>query len=220
MGQLTALIGRQVAWRVAGRAASFGILLTMIADGSTCCLMSDGDAISDIGGHQWVAISVQSISWSIGQKACFLGRSVADSEASDDDFMISMADPWCWRRLTDFMLQKSDFGKITGANHLETWKGAKTVGFQAKSDDLDPYGRRRRWGRRPWAMVAGDHGTFVPFRSPFGRRFFVFFISSFSCIFLEIFPHLFTWFSWGKLDEKPCKSEHKVFLFFENPKTL
>ena len=33
---------------------SFGILLTMIANGSTCALMSDGDAISDIGCNQWV----------------------------------------------------------------------------------------------------------------------------------------------------------------------
>ena len=39
------------------------------------------------------ATSVQSISRSVGQKVCFLGRSVDDFEASDDDSMISMADP-------------------------------------------------------------------------------------------------------------------------------
>ena len=39
------------------------------------------------------ATSVQSISRSVGQKVCFLGRPVDNSEASDDDFMISKADP-------------------------------------------------------------------------------------------------------------------------------
>ena len=48
-GHLTSLISRQVTLRVAGRAASFGILPAMIIDGSACCLMSDGDAISNIG---------------------------------------------------------------------------------------------------------------------------------------------------------------------------
>ena len=47
-GHLTALSGRQEVRRVAGRATSFGILLVMITDGSTCCLMSDGDATSNI----------------------------------------------------------------------------------------------------------------------------------------------------------------------------
>ena len=37
--------------------------------------------------------SVQLISQSIGQKVCFLGQPVGDSEASDDDLMILTADP-------------------------------------------------------------------------------------------------------------------------------
>ena len=48
MGHLTSLIGCPGARRVAGRTAYFGILLAMIADGSPCCLMSDGNATSDI----------------------------------------------------------------------------------------------------------------------------------------------------------------------------
>ena len=47
-GHLTVLSGHQGPQKVAGRAASFGILLLMIIDGSTCCLMSDGNAASDI----------------------------------------------------------------------------------------------------------------------------------------------------------------------------
>ena len=39
------------------------------------------------------ATSVQSISRSVGQKVCFLGRPVGDFGVSDDDPMISAADP-------------------------------------------------------------------------------------------------------------------------------
>ena len=39
------------------------------------------------------ATSVQSISRSVGQKVCFLGRPVGDFEVFDNDQMISMADP-------------------------------------------------------------------------------------------------------------------------------
>ena len=39
------------------------------------------------------ATSIQSISRSIGQKVCFVGLLVGNSEALDDDFMISTADP-------------------------------------------------------------------------------------------------------------------------------
>ena len=52
-GHLTSLIGCWVAWRVTGRAASFGILLAMIIDGSVRCLMSDDDENSNISWHQW-----------------------------------------------------------------------------------------------------------------------------------------------------------------------
>ena len=38
------------------------------------------------------ATSMQLISRSIGQKVCFLGRPVGDSEVSDDDFIILTAD--------------------------------------------------------------------------------------------------------------------------------
>ena len=37
--------------------------------------------------------SVQSISRSVRQKVCFLGQPVDDSEALDDDSMISTVDP-------------------------------------------------------------------------------------------------------------------------------
>ena len=39
------------------------------------------------------ATSVQSISGSVGQKVCFLGRSVGGFGVSDDDQMILIADP-------------------------------------------------------------------------------------------------------------------------------
>ena len=39
------------------------------------------------------ATSVQSISRSVGQKVCFLGRPVGVFGVSDDDQMILMADP-------------------------------------------------------------------------------------------------------------------------------
>ena len=39
------------------------------------------------------ATSVQSISRSVGQKVCFLGRPVGSFGVSDDDQMISMANP-------------------------------------------------------------------------------------------------------------------------------
>ena len=48
-GHLTSLIGCLGAQRIAGRTTSFGTHLAMIAVGSTCCLMSDDDASSDIG---------------------------------------------------------------------------------------------------------------------------------------------------------------------------
>ena len=48
-GHLTLLIGCPGAQKVAGHTASFEILFAIIADGSTCCLMLDGDATSDIG---------------------------------------------------------------------------------------------------------------------------------------------------------------------------
>ena len=40
-----------------------------------------------------LATSVQAISRSVGQKVNFLGRPVGDFGVSDDDQMISMADP-------------------------------------------------------------------------------------------------------------------------------
>ena len=39
------------------------------------------------------ATSVESISRSVGPKVCFLGRPVGDFGVSNDDRMISMADP-------------------------------------------------------------------------------------------------------------------------------
>ena len=50
-GHLTTSSGRRSARRVAGR-TYFGILLAMIADGSTYFFMLDGDATLNIVGHQ------------------------------------------------------------------------------------------------------------------------------------------------------------------------
>ena len=66
MVHLTALSGRQGARRVAGRTTSFGMLLAIIADGSTCCLMSDGGETSDIDYYQWAG-NICPIDFSIGQ---------------------------------------------------------------------------------------------------------------------------------------------------------
>ena len=130
------------------------------------------------------ATSVQSISWSVRQKVCFLGRPVGDFGVSDDDRMISTADPWCWRRSTDIMPQKSKLEKITGAKHHKKGKVQKKVGFRAKSGDLDP-------------MVAGDHGAFVPFWSPFDRVF-----QSFSLLFSSIFFLIFLPINWLDFPEE------------------
>ena len=65
-GHLTSLIGCRVDWRVVGRAASFGILLAMIIDGSACYLMSDDDANSDIGWHQWAG-NICPVDFTIGR---------------------------------------------------------------------------------------------------------------------------------------------------------
>ena len=44
-------------------------------------------------GTSGPATSVKSILRSVGQKVCFLGRPVGDFGVSDDDRMISTADP-------------------------------------------------------------------------------------------------------------------------------
>ena len=151
------------------------------------------------------ATSVQSISWSVGQKVCFLGRPVGSFGVSDDDQMISMADPWCWRRSTDIMPQKSDFKKITGANHYETRKESEKRTFRRKSGDPDFQGRRR-----PWTLV---HFS-VAFRSPFLGRFSGFFASVFSCIFLWHFSSFIGLIPLKKTRRKAVQIRAQSFLFF------
>ena len=160
------------------------------------------------------ATFVQSISLSVGQEVCFLGRPVGDFGVSNDDRMTSMADAWCWQRSTDIMPQKSDFKKITRAKYRETRKRtAKTAllaeirrpGFPGSPTTMGPvtvgHGRRRPWG-------------FCPF---FGRRFLAVsraFSLLFSLVFFfEISLHLLAWFHWRKLVKKSCKSGHKVSYF-------
>ena len=67
-------MGRRVTWRVAGRAASFEILLAMIIDGSICYLMSDDDANSDIGWHQWAG-NICPVDFTIGRAESVLSWS-------------------------------------------------------------------------------------------------------------------------------------------------
>ena len=124
--------------------------------------------------------SVQSISRSGGQKVCFLGRSVDNFEVSDDDSMIPAADPRCRRRSTDFMLKKSEFGKITVTNQLGTRKIPEKQGFWARSGCPNLHGRRRPWGLCP--MVGRLP---VAFSSPFFVRFRFCFLLHFSWNFLS-----------------------------------
>ena len=72
---------------------SFGILPAMIIDGSTCRLMSDDDANQRLVDTNGPATSVQSISRSVGQKVYFLSWPVGGFGVSNDDRMISTADP-------------------------------------------------------------------------------------------------------------------------------
>eukprot|EP00268_Persea_americana_P014082 TRINITY_DN16238_c0_g1_i1.p1 TRINITY_DN16238_c0_g1~~TRINITY_DN16238_c0_g1_i1.p1 ORF type:complete len:102 (-),score=2.03 TRINITY_DN16238_c0_g1_i1:83-388(-) len=101
------------------------------------------------------------------------------------------------------MPKKSEFKKITGAKHYETRKESEKWSFRRKSSDLDFQGRRQPcthgrwqpWGRRPRAMVTGNHGPRSPatmgllplFRSPFGRCFSAVF-QAFLLLFLLYFP--------------------------------
>ena len=162
------------------------------------------------------ATFVQPISWSVGQKVCFLGRPVGSFGVSDDDQMILIADPWCWRRSTDIMPQKSDFKKITGAKHRETRKRTETRHFWRKSGDPDFQGRRRPWGWRPWTLVHFP----IAFRSPFLGRFSGFFASVFSCIFLWHFSSFIVLIPLKKSCRKAVQIRAQSFLFLEKPKTL
>ena len=156
------------------------------------------------------ATSVQSISWSVGQKVCFLGRPVGSFGVSDDDQMISMADPWCLRRSTDIMPKKSDFKKITAAKLRETRKRTEKRQFWRKSGDLDFHARRR-----PWTL-----GHFwVAFRSPFLGRLSGFFASVFSCIFLWHFSSFIGLIPLKKTHRKAVQIRAQSFLFLEKPKT-
>ena len=176
----------------------------MIIDGSACYLMLDDDANSDIGWYQWagnicpvdstIGRAESVLSWSVGQKVYFLSRPVGGFGVSDDDEMISMADPWRWRRSTDIMPQKSDFEKITGAKRSETRKIPGKVGFQENFGGLDPYGRRRPWG---FCAFFGRRPVAVSW--PFLGLFQFCFLLYFSLIFLLIY-----WLD--STEENPSKS--------------
>ena len=94
-GHLTALSDRQGTQKVAGSTASFGILLAMIVDGSSCCLMFDDRATLDTNCYPWVG-NICPVNFSIGRiEMCFLGLLVGDFERSDDDPMLLMVDLRC-----------------------------------------------------------------------------------------------------------------------------
>ena len=133
------------------------------------------------------ATFVQSISRSVRQKVYFLGRPVGDFGVSDDDQMILVVDPWCWRRSTDIMPQKSDFKKITGAKHRETWKRTEKWHFWRKSGDPNFQGRRRpctHGRRRPWGFC------------PFSNRCSVVVFRAFLLLFSPVFFLTFLLIYW------------------------
>ena len=78
-----------------GRTASFGILLAMIADGSSCCLMSDDYATLETNCCQW-ADNICLVDLLIGRTESVLsGWPVGDFEVSDDDPMLLTANLRC-----------------------------------------------------------------------------------------------------------------------------
>ena len=144
-----------------------------------------------------------SISRSVGQKMCFLDWPVNDFEVSDDEPMISTVNPWCCRRLTDFVLKIKFLKNHRGQTARNTKRDPK-IGLWQKFSDPNFQGRRQPWGILPLLVAV--------FQLSSGFFFFD--------IFLGSFVKFLAWFPCKKLDEKPCRSEGKVSDFLGKPKPL
>ena len=166
--------------------------------------MSDGDAILDIGWHQWAG------------NICPVDFSIDRAES-----VLSWSAGWWFRSVGwwfhDFdggsvMLTKIDGFHAPKIRFRKNYRGQSSR--NAKNTQKNGFSGEIRRPRSLWSPAT------VGLLSLFGRRFSFLFVSSFCCIFLNIFLTYLTWFSWKKPNEKPCKSEHKVSYFLEKPKSL
>ena len=136
----------------------------------------DDRASSDNDCYQ-SADTIYFVDFSIGRaEMCFLSRQVGDFEVSNDEPMISTANPWSYQISTDFVPRRSNFWKIKEAKQLETQKGFQKCVF----------------GGNPTTQisrVASDLGTTCPVFSLFSGFFLIFFFGIYFLVFFYNFLH-------------------------------
>ena len=117
-------------------------------------------------------------------------------------------------KIDGFHARKIRFWKNHRGQSTRIAKRTQKSGLPATFGSPELHGRRRPWGWRPWAMVAGDHGPRSPatmglgpiFWPPSGRRIFAVF-RSFLMLFLPVFFLSFPLIYWPVfLGEIPSKS--------------